>query len=127
MKDYEIVYIYDSALGEEGVGERVDRIHERIEKEGGELRAVDHWGRRRLAYPIASHENGYYVVAQFTAEPSLLPELERSLKLEESLLRHLIVIDEGQPTAPMSITTREPDEEDREEDDDEDDDEDEEE
>lgn len=125
MNDYEIVYIFESALGEDAIGERVERVHERLTKDGGEIRAVDHWGRRRLAYPIDNHENGYYVVAQFTADPSVLPELERSLKMEEEVLRHLIVIDEGQPTAPMSIATRDPREDD-EDGDDEDDDEDEE-
>ncbi len=66
---------------------------------------------------------GYYVVVQFTAEAAMLPDMERTLKLDDDLVRYLIVLSEGEPTAPMSIATREP----REDDDDDDDDEDEEE
>lgn len=123
MNDYELVYIFDSALGEDVVGDRVEALNERLTKGGGEIRVVDEWGKRRLAYPIDDHENGYYVVVQFTADPSSLSEFERSLKTEEDLLRHLIVIDEGQPSGPVSESAREEFEDEEDEDEDEDDDE----
>ena len=44
-----------------------------------EITAVEHRGKRQLAYPIDRHENGYYVVAQFSTEPGALPEFERLL------------------------------------------------
>lgn len=114
MKDYEIVYIFDSSLGEEQVTEKLDRYHALIAggDSGGEIQAVDHWGRRQLAYPIRKKEAGYYVVVQFRTAPERLPELERVLKLDDDLLRYLIVLNEGQPTAPMSIATRQPQRED---------------
>lgn len=118
-RDYEIVYIFDSTLEEAKVNEKLDRFHELLTGGNGkaEITAVDHWGRRELAYPIEKRTNGYYVVAQFTGEGEPLPELERLLKLDEEVLRYLIVLNEGVPTAPMSIATREP----RGEDDDDDD------
>ncbi len=122
MKDYEIVYIFDSALPEESVGQKLDRFHGMLtEADGGEVTAVDEWGKRQLAYPIAKKTSGYYVVAQLRTDVGLLPEFERALKLDEDVLRYLIVLHEGEPTAPMSIATREPrdeddDERDREED-----------
>lgn len=113
MRDYEIVYIFDSALAEEGINEKLERYHALLT--GGEVTAVDHWGRRQLAYPIGKKAAGYYVVAQFKADTDSLPEFERLLKLDDDLIRHLIVLNEGQPTAPMSVATREPRDEDEDE------------
>lgn len=109
MRDYEVVYIFDSALPEERVGEKLERYHALLTGEhGGEITAVDQWGRKQLAYPIAKKTNGFYVVVQFRAEAEALPEFERVLKLDDELLRYLVVLHEGEPTAPMSIATREP-------------------
>lgn len=120
MREYEIVYIFDSVLTEDQVNEKLEKYHQHLTASGGEITAVDHWGKRQLAYPINKKTAGYYVVVQFTAETESLPDLERTLKLDEELLRYLIVLSEGEPTAPMSIATREPRSED---DDDEDEDE----
>lgn len=110
MRDYEAVYIFDSALEEPKITEKVERFHGLLTGEnGGTVEAVDHWGKRQLAYAIEGHENGYYVVTHFTAESAALPEYERILKLDEELLRYLIVVNEGDlattpagPPAPPS-------------------------
>jgi small subunit ribosomal protein S6 len=109
VKAYEVVYIFDSQLTDEQVGERIDRFHELLTAGGaGEVTTVDHWGRRQLTYPIKKRPNAYYVVAQFTSGPEPLPEFERALKLDEGLLRYLLVLHEGEPSAPMSLATRQP-------------------
>lgn len=104
MRDYEVVYILKSSLGTEEIEGRVRSYHDKLlSHEGSEVAAVEHWGKRQLAYPIDGHENGYYVVAQFTADPAALPEYERFLKLDDDLLRHLIVLSEGElPTLPSA-------------------------
>ena len=122
MREYEIVYIFDPVMTEDQVNEKLEKFHKQITDAGGEITAVDHWGKRQLAYPINKKTSGYYVVVQFTADATALPEVERRLKLDEELVRYLIVLSEGEPTAPMSIATREP----RDDDDDDDDDDDEE-
>ncbi len=124
MREYEIVYIFDPVLTEDQVNERLEKFHAHITDGDGEITAVDHWGKRQLAYPINKKTSGYYVVVQFTAEASILPELERTLKLDEDLVRYLIVLSEGEPTAPMSIATRDPRDDDDDYDDDDDDDDD---
>ena len=104
MRDYEVVYIFKSALGTEDIDARLQRYHEKIlVVEGSEITAVEHWGKRQLAYPIDRHENGYYVVAQFSTEPGALPEFERLLKLDEEVLRHLVVLSEGELPVPISL------------------------
>src|SRR4029077_14838939 len=61
---------------------------------------ITHWGKRTLAYPVSGKESGYYVVTKFEAAATMLPEFERALKLDEGLLRHLVVLDEGAQMAP---------------------------
>ncbi|MEX2581775.1 MAG: 30S ribosomal protein S6 [Gemmatimonadota bacterium] len=96
MRNYEAVYIFDSALEEEAVNEKLDRYHKLVADDSeGEVTAVDHWGRRQLAYAIEDHQNGYYVVTHFNTEAGRLPEFERLLKLDDDLLRYLIVVNEG--------------------------------
>jgi small subunit ribosomal protein S6 len=112
VRDYEVVYIFDTQLPEDQVAERLDRYHGLLTGDGAEITAIDHWGRRQLAYPIRKQMAGNYVVAQFRSGTDQLPEYERLLKLDEGLLRYLIVLHEGEPTAPMSIATRAPREDD---------------
>ena len=122
MRDYEVVYIFKTTLGTEEIDSRLESYHEKIlAVEGSEISAVEHWGKRQLAYPIDRHENGYYVVAQFSSEPEALPEFERLLKLDDEVLRHLVVLSEGELAVPMSLQDDDEDEDDEDEDEDDDD------
>ena len=104
MRDYEVVYIFKSTLTTEEIESRLESYNQRIlGSEGSEITAVEHWGKRQLAYPIDRNDNGYYVVTQFTASPSVLPEFERALKLDDDLLRHLVVLSEGELASPVSM------------------------
>ncbi len=122
MRDYEVVYIFRSALAPEDIEGKLDRYHGVLSRDDGQVTAIEHWGKRQLAYPIQNETNGYYVVAQFAAEPAVLPDLEQMLKLDDDLLRHLIVLSEGELPVPPSMQDDEEDED--EEDEDEDDEED---
>jgi small subunit ribosomal protein S6 len=109
VKNYEVVYIFDTSVGEDQIQEKLTRFHELLTSNGqGEITATDVWGRRQLTYPIKKKNAGTYVIVQFSAPQDALPEYERLLKLDEELLRYLVVSHEGEPTAPMSIATREP-------------------
>lgn len=94
---YEVVYIFDSSLEEPQVTEHLARFHALLaSKDNPEPRVeINHWGKRTLAYPIKHREVGYYVITKFETEPAQLSEFERLIKLDESVLRHLVVIDEG--------------------------------
>ncbi|HKJ01068.1 MAG TPA: 30S ribosomal protein S6 [Longimicrobiales bacterium] len=129
MRLYEVVYILDPALDEGAVTAKLEKFHGLATASGGEVSAVDHWGNRQLAYPLARQKAGYYVVAQFTAAAEALPEFERLLRLDDEVLRYLLVLNEGEPTNGMSILAEvtkpvsekdDDDEEDEEEDDDDD-------
>jgi small subunit ribosomal protein S6 len=97
-RQYEAVYIFDSALEDAAITDKLSRVHGLLHATGDI--SVDHWGRRQLAYPIGRRENGYYVVARFNAEPGVLPEYERSLKLDEGVIRYLLTLHEHEVGAP---------------------------
>jgi small subunit ribosomal protein S6 len=111
-RQYEVVYIFDSSLEEAAINERLARFHALIQDSSAEAPQVNHWGKRTLAYPIKKHETGYYVVAKFDAAPTALPEFERAIKLDEGVLRFLIVVSEG--AQPVPVTAGRSDEEDEE-------------
>jgi len=99
---YEVVYIFDSALEEAQVNEHLERFHATLKtaEYPEPVRQVNHWGKRTLAYPVKGREVGYYVVVQFETAAEPLVEFERLIKLDDAVLRHLVVIDEGaQPAA----------------------------
>lgn len=121
MRLYEAVYIFDAALDEVAINQKLERYHELVTGSEGEVVAVDHWGTRQLAYPIDKKRAGYYVVAQFNGDPTALPEFERNLRLDDTLLRYLVVLNEGEPTTGMSILAPKPFVPERDDDDDDDD------
>ena len=97
-RPYEAVYIFESGLEDAAINERLDRYHGLLGKPA-DLK-VDHWGRRQLAYPIGRKEQGYYVVARFTADGKVLPEYERALKLDDGIIRYLLTLHERELGAP---------------------------
>lgn len=103
MRIYEVVYILDPALEESAVTAKLDGLHQLATSKGGEVSAIDHWGTRQLAYPINKISRGYYVAAHFTAVAEALPEYERMLKLDDDIIRYLLVLNEGEPTGGDSI------------------------
>ena len=103
MRIYEVVYILDPALEESAVTAKLDGLHQLATSKGGEVSAIDHWGTRQLAYPINKLSRGYYVAAHFTAVVEALPEYERMLKLDDDVIRYLLVLNEGEPTGGDSI------------------------
>ena len=97
-RQYEVVYIFEAALDDAAINERLERYRQLLGSPP-DLR-LDHWGRRQLAYQIGPREAGYYVVARFTADSDRLPEFERALKLDEGVLRYLITLYEHELGAP---------------------------
>lgn len=87
---YEIVYIFASALEEPQINERLERYHALVG--GSDAVEANHWGKRTLAYAIKNQPVGYYVLARFDATPEQLTELQRVVRLDESVLRFLIVV-----------------------------------
>jgi small subunit ribosomal protein S6 len=91
LTQYETTFIVDAHLPDE----QIDKILEKMTKlidGGGKVVFVDRWGKRRLAYEIKKKQYGYYVYVRFEAEGTFIKELEREFKLDDAILRYLIVL-----------------------------------
>jgi small subunit ribosomal protein S6 len=101
-RNYEIVYIFDTTLEEPQINERLERFHALLKSDESPepVQHVSHWGKRTLAYPIQHRDAGYYVVVRLVTEPPRLAEFERIIKLDEGVIRYLLVLNEGDIPSP---------------------------
>ena len=91
MRDYELVVILSPELAEEDIPAAIDRLSQLIGDRGGEVRDVDRWGRRKLAYPINKHLEGNFLVTQVRLDPNRTSDVEAGLRISEEVLRHLLL------------------------------------
>lgn len=90
MRSYETMFIVKPGL----TPEEADKVAEEVSaliSSNGEVISLDKWGKRKFAYEIEHLTEGYYYVIQFNAQGSFIAELERRLKLNDNVLRHLVV------------------------------------
>jgi small subunit ribosomal protein S6 len=92
VKKYETVIIFDPTLDEDRITSKVQDIQRRISDAGGEVHGTHNWGKRKLAYTISKKENGIYVVLEYTADGSHIAEIDRVLRLDDTVLRHMTVV-----------------------------------
>jgi small subunit ribosomal protein S6 len=90
MRNYEVAYIANPDLDEEGLTTLEGKIQAWIEAAGGTTASVDRWGRRKLAYPIDDYRDGYYYFVQSELPPGGPASLESELKVSEEVLRYMI-------------------------------------
>ena len=91
LREYETIYILRSDVDVE-TAERVQaRVGDAIEREHGRLVKVEAWGRRRLAYPIGKQRRGVYVYLKYLGGGGLVAEVERNLKLQDSVVKFMTV------------------------------------
>jgi small subunit ribosomal protein S6 len=91
VRDYELMVVLTPDLDEAGVEATTERLTTQIAGRGGEVADTQKWGRRRLAYPINKHRDGFYTVMKLKLSPEAADPLDRSLRLNESVIRHLLV------------------------------------
>lgn len=109
MREYELTVVYDLAVAEAGGPDAgPQRIASLVEGRGGKMLKVDHWGRRRMAYPIGKALDGDYVVTRVELDPSAVAPLEAALKIDEKVFRHLVVRADELPLPPPPREPRVP-------------------
>ncbi|HEY0193206.1 MAG TPA: 30S ribosomal protein S6 [Kofleriaceae bacterium] len=98
-REYETVYILRPNTPNEGVSEVNTRIRGIIEGMGGKILKIDNWGKRRLAYEVAKERKGIYLYWQYLANPGVVEETERNLRMLDSVIRYLTIkVDEDVDT-----------------------------
>ena len=90
MKNYELVYVVRPNAEDEVKEAVLNKVQEVISA-NGEVEKVDTWGNKKLAYQIAKFSEGFYVLVNFKASADLPKELDRNLKINETVIRHMIV------------------------------------
>jgi len=86
---YELTYVINAVISDNQVQDLIKRVSSYVTENGGEVIEVDQWGSRRLAYPIMKKRNGFYVNMYFRAPGSIILRLERSLEIDDNVLRYL--------------------------------------
>ena len=91
QRDYEILYIVRPNVEETDLEDVTKRVETLIESLDGSIQRTNVWGKRRLAYEVDHLREGHYVLTDFQIEPARVPEMESSLKISDTVFRHLIV------------------------------------
>ncbi|MCZ2108301.1 MAG: 30S ribosomal protein S6 [Dehalococcoidia bacterium] len=92
MREYELTVVYDLAVMEAGGPDAsTEKLTAAVKARGGEVVRIDHWGRRRMAYPIGRAIDADYVVSRVNLEPDAVAPLEAALRIDEKVYRHLVV------------------------------------
>lgn len=95
MNKYEAMYIVTPEMEDEAIKGVIEKFSGIITANGGEIEKTDEWGRKKLAYPVDYKTEGYYVLVNFAAAPELPRELERNFRNDESILRYMVVRQNG--------------------------------
>jgi small subunit ribosomal protein S6 len=91
VRQYETVFIMTPVLSDEQMKEAVSKFQTFLKDKGAEIVFEDHWGLRKLAYPIQKKSTGFYHLIEFKAEPALIAEMELEMKRDERIMRFLTV------------------------------------
>lgn len=91
MKAYELLFFVDSTITDEARAGVMKRIEVALTENGGQVDNVDNWGKRKLAYEIDKLTEGDYTLVNFHADPTQIAELDRVLRINDAVKRHMIV------------------------------------
>jgi small subunit ribosomal protein S6 len=91
LRPYEIAVIFDASLDEAVIRETIDKTNGLVRTGGGTPGHVDRWGRRTFAYELNHRTEGYYVFIEVNAEPETMAEVDRTLALNDAVLRHRVI------------------------------------
>ena len=96
-RKYELVYVISPDVSDDQVNELHSQIEAIVQRMGGQIEKTDNWGRRKLAYEIGRHKEGTYVLEVINGGGDLMKEIDRRLKVIDTVIRHLVVrVDEEQ-------------------------------
>lgn len=93
-RKYEMMIVVAPTVTEDGLPTVAERVAGYVSRQGGEIELYSHenpWGHRRLAYPIQGFQDAFYVLYYFTAPPRSVDEIEREIRIDDQIIRHLIV------------------------------------
>jgi small subunit ribosomal protein S6 len=109
-RTYELIYVLKPDASESEVNDMHKQVAEIVERMGGKIEKTENqmpWGRRKLAYEIGHHKEGFYVLELITGSGELMKEIDRRLKVSDLIIRHLVVrVDEEQAVIERTRSKR---------------------
>ena len=87
MRPYETLLLIDARREDAEIGAAIERFSALVAERGGEMANIDRWGRRKLAYELGPHAEGYYAVCSYELDPLKRADLEAALPFVEGLVR----------------------------------------
>ncbi len=91
MRDYELVIIVTPEFDETATADIVDKVKSWITDTGGSIESFEEWGKQKFAYLIRKQKEGQYFLFNIKLEPSAVATLESNFRLQESIMRFLII------------------------------------
>lgn len=91
LTEYETTVVMRADVGGDAIEATLDKVRDAVRGRGGKLLALNHWGKKKLAYDIAKQTRGVYVHAQYLGQGTMVHEIERNLRISDSVLRFLTV------------------------------------
>ncbi len=91
MRNYEAMYIINASLEEDALKTKVEKFSNLVTSNGGVIAKVDEMGKRKLAYEIDKKNDGFYVLMKFSSEPTFIAELERIYRIDENIVKYLVI------------------------------------
>jgi small subunit ribosomal protein S6 len=91
MEKYELTLVLDADLNSENQKKLIAKIKKTIEENKGKIKSEEEWGKKELAYPINKKKNGFYLLLNLESSKEDLPKIDKKLKMEEGVLRFLIL------------------------------------
>jgi small subunit ribosomal protein S6 len=100
LRQYETIFIINPDLDESQTNDVIEGVKTAIGSGGGKVLKVDPWGKKRLAYTVKQHNDGYYVLIVFESSPEFVTQLTGHYRITELIIKHIVVQFEGDLTAP---------------------------
>ncbi|EAY24900.1 30S ribosomal protein S6 [Microscilla marina] len=92
LNNYETVFILTPVLSDEQIKDTVEKFQKILADNGAEIVHVDHWGMKKLAYPIKKKTSGVYTVVEFKAPSTIVKALETEYRRDERVMRHICIV-----------------------------------
>ena len=90
MNKYQLLFTTDNSIDDEAKDAVIEKFSSLIQELGGTVGMLDKWGTRKYAYPINFKNEGYYVLMQFEADPTVPAEIDRQMRTNDNVVRQLI-------------------------------------
>lgn len=91
MRDYESIFIINSGADENSINKLVDETQNFIKSNGYNVKKVELWGKKRLAYSVEDYDDGFFIFLLFESDPNFIAQLTRFYQLSESIIKYATV------------------------------------